>query len=212
MSSSFFLSSVEDVVTGLAMGEMCIVIDSADRENEGDLLIAASFITPDSMNFLTKYARGIVCVTVVEADILRLGLVLSPKKNSIEHTANFALSVDAVEKHGVTTGVSCRDRVQTIKTMLDKNSTPSDLMSPGHMFPLVAKLGGVLERPGHTEASIELMEMAGLPKMAVICEVMADNGEMMRTDGLISFAKSYNIKIVSIDEIVKYKKRLKMIG
>lgn len=204
MFVSSFLSSVENVVADLTLGKMCIVTDSVKRENEGDLIISAKFATPDNINFMLQKARGMICVPLTQSRATQLGLELMPKRNNNKDTANFTLPVDATAMHGVTTGISCYDRAKTIEVLLNKNSSSLDFISPGHVFPLIASTGGLIERPGHTEASIELMKIAGLPEVAVICELVADNGRMMQIDDLILFAEKHNIRITTIDKIIHY--------
>lgn len=199
-----FLSTIQEIVADLKNGKMCIVVDNADRENEGDILLPASFANPENINFIIKEARGILCLVMEQQDANRLGIQLLPKHNISKNAANFGMPIDATEKHGVSTGVSCYDRAKTVSVALNPNSSEKDFMSPGHLFTLIADQRGLRHRQGHTEASIELMRIADLPRMSLICEIIDENGHMMRKDSLILFAKKHNIKIVAIDEIINY--------
>jgi len=204
------LSSIEDVIEDLKKGKMVIVVDSEDRENEGDLILAAEFATKDKINFMAKHGRGLICVPMEGERLDELHLYpLKPQdidKNQRDpyHT-DWAMSVDA--KYGITTGISATDRAVTIKTLINSKTKPSDLIRPGHVFPLRAKEGGVLVRAGHTEACIDLMKIAALYPAGVICEIMKDNGEMARLPDLIRFSKEHNLKICTIASLIKYRMR-----
>ena len=204
------LSSIEDVIEDLKKGKMVIVVDSEDRENEGDLILAAEFATKDKINFMAKHGRGLICVPMEGERLDELHLYpLKPQdidKNQRDpyHT-DWAMSVDA--KYGITTGISAADRAVTIKTLINSKTKPSDLIRPGHVFPLRAKEGGVLVRAGHTEACIDLMKIAALYPAGVICEIMKDNGEMARLPDLIRFSKEHNLKICTIASLIKYRMR-----
>jgi len=204
------LSSIEDVIEDLKKGKMVIVVDSEDRENEGDLILAAEFATKDKINFMAKHGRGLICVPMEGERLDELHLYpLKPQdidKNQRDpyHT-DWAMSVDA--KYGITTGISAADRAVTIKTLINSKTKPSDLIRPGHIFPLRAKEGGVLVRAGHTEACIDLMKIAALYPAGVICEIMKDNGEMARLPDLIRFSKEHNLKICTIASLIKYRMR-----
>ena len=209
-AGSLMLSSIEDVIEDLKKGKMVIVVDSEDRENEGDLILAAEFATKDKINFMAKHGRGLICVPMEGERLDELHLYpLKPQdidKNQRDpyHT-DWAMSVDA--KYGITTGISATDRAVTIKTLINSKTKPSDLIRPGHVFPLRAKEGGVLVRAGHTEACIDLMKIAALYPAGVICEIMKDNGEMARLPDLIRFSKEHNLKICTIASLIKYRMR-----
>ena len=191
-------SAIEDVQNG----KFVIVTDDADRENEGDLIMASEMITPEAVNFMAKYARGLICISVTKNDANRLSLDLMEQKNTSLHETNFTVSVDAVAN--TTTGISAQDRAQTIRLMVDEKSSPSDFARPGHIFPIIAKDGGVLRRSGHTEASMDLAQLAGFKPSGVLCEIMAEDGSMLRGKALSSFAKNHNLKLISISELIAY--------
>ncbi len=198
-------NEIKEVLEDLRQGKMIIVMDDEGRENEGDLLCAAEFITPDKINFMAKEARGLICVPM-ENDRLN-ELDLHPMKGSLTHRhqecdTGWAISVDAVK--GVTTGISAADRSKTVKVLIDANTKSSDLITPGHLFPLRAQKGGVLVRAGHTEASVDLMRLAGLYPAGVICEVMNEDGTMARMDDMKEFSKKHGLKICTIDSLIKY--------
>ena len=186
-------NTIQEVAKDLQEGKMVIVTDDEGRENEGDLIIAAEFITSEKINFMAKYARGLICVPMEEERLDELGL--HPMKDNVlshhqhkKSSTGWAISVDAAK--GITTGISAYDRAYTVKVLIDPKSKPSDLETPGHLFPLRARRGGVLVRAGHTEASVDLMKIAGLYPASVICEIMSDDGTMARTQGLVEFAKA----------------------
>ena len=198
-------NSIEEVLEELKAGKMIIVMDDEGRENEGDLLCAAEFITPDIINFMTKEARGLVCVPM-EAERLD-ALDLHPMKldHSRKHQrcdTGWAISVDAAK--GITTGISAADRSYTVKLLIDENAKPDDIITPGHLFPLRAQRGGVLVRAGHTEASVDLTRLAGLYPAGVICEIMNEDGTMARTQDLLEFSKKHDIKICTIDSLIEH--------
>jgi len=197
----FKFNSVEEAADALKMGEMIIVVDDESRENEGDLLIAAEKATKESVNFMSKEARGLICVPITNQKALQLDL---PKMtcNRDRFDTPFTVSVDAA-KGG--TGISIQDRLLTIKTILDDSSQPDSLYRPGHVFPLVARDGGVLERAGHTEASVDLLEIACLKKVGVICEIMNADGSMARLPELVSFAQKNSLKIVTVKSLIKHR-------
>lgn len=201
-------NNIPEIIKDLKEGKMVIVMDDEGRENEGDLLIAAQFILPDHINFMAKEARGLICVPMEEDRLNELGL--HPMKDDLNHkhqrcNTGWAISVDVVK--GVTTGISAFDRAQTVKALVDPNSQPIDLVTPGHLFPLRARRGGVLVRAGHTEASVDLMGLAGLYPAAVICEIMNDDGSMARTLDLVEFAKKHKLKICTIDSLIEYRRK-----
>ena len=201
-------NSISEILEDLKNGKMVIVMDDEGRENEGDLLIAAQFIRPEDINFMAKEARGLICVPMEEDRLDRLQLYPMKDEHSQEHqkcNTGWAISVDAV--HGVTTGISAFDRAQTVKVLIDPAAKPTDLVTPGHLFPLRARKGGVLVRAGHTEASVDLMRLAGLYPATVICEIMNDDGTMARTNDLVKFAKKQNLKICTIDSLIEYRRK-----
>jgi 3,4-dihydroxy 2-butanone 4-phosphate synthase/GTP cyclohydrolase II len=197
------LALIEEALEDLKEGRMVILVDDESRENEGDLIISAEKITPEIINFMLKYARGIVCLALTEVDTERLALPMMMKRNVNATHAPFTVSIEAAS--GVTTGVSAKDRAHTIKVAINDKSTSADIMTPGHIFPLRAREGGVLVRAGHTEGSTDLMRLAGLKPQAVICEILNDDGSMARIHDLIPFAKQHNIKIVSIEDLIVHR-------
>lgn len=197
------MASISEIVDDLKQGRMVIIVDDEDRENEGDIIVAADFATPDVINFMTKYARGLVCLTLTQERCIQLGLSqMTSKNNSAYHTA-FTTSIEAAK--GVTTGISAFDRAKTIACAIAKNATPEDIVQPGHIFPIVAKEGGVLTRAGHTEAGCDLTRLAGLTSAAVLCEIMNDDGTMARLPDLKVFAKKHNLKIGTIADLIAYR-------
>jgi len=201
---------IQDIIKDLQEGKMVIVMDDEGRENEGDLLIAAQFITSEKINFMARYARGLICVPMEEARLDELGLY--PMKDNIHAHADhqssdcgWAISVDAAK--GITTGISAFDRAHTVKVLIDPKSKPGDLETPGHLFPLRARRGGVLVRAGHTEASVDLMKVSELYPSGVICEIMNEDGTMARTDDLVQFSKEHDIKICSIASLIQYRRK-----
>lgn len=197
------LASIEEALDDLREGRMIILVDDESRENEGDLIIAAEKITPEMINFMLKYARGIICLALTEEATERLSLPMMVKRNTGPYQAPFTVSIEAAA--GVTTGVSAKDRAHTIKVAINEKSTHADIMTPGHIFPLKAREGGVLIRAGHTEGSTDLMRLAGLKPAAVLCEILNDDGTMARIHDLIPFAKQHNIKIISIEDLIIYR-------
>ncbi len=196
-------SPIEEIIEDIRNGKMVILVDNEDRENEGDLTVAAEFATPEIINFMAKNARGLICAPLSPEYIDKLGLRLMVEKNSDKFCTAFTVSVDAVE--GTTTGISAYDRAQTVKVMIDEKTGPEDLRKPGHIFPLAAKKGGVLVRVGHTEGSVDLARLAGLKPAAVICEIMKDDGTMARRPDIDVFAKEHGIKIGTIADLIKYR-------
>ncbi len=194
-------SAIESILGDIAKGKPVIVVDSEDRENEGDLVLASELATPETINFMAKEGRGLICVSLSESRAEDLDLEIIENKNSGLHKTNFTISVDS--KENVTTGISAFDRSITIQTLISDKTIPKDLSRPGHIFPIVGKSGGVLRRAGHTEASIDLSTMAGLKPSGVICEIMADDGTMARGEELERFAEKHDLKIISISEIIK---------
>ena len=195
-------SSIKSVIEDIKKGKPVIVIDNEDRENEGDLVIASELVSPDNINFMAKEGRGLICVSITSEKAAQLDLEPMESRNSSLHETNFTISVDA--KKNTTTGISAYDRSVTIQTLISDNVKSADLARPGHIFPIVGKDGGVLRRAGHTEASIDLALMAGLKPSGVICEIMADNGEMARGEELQKFSEKHNLKIISIASLINH--------
>lgn len=195
--------TIENAISELREGRMLILVDDENREQEGDLLIAAEKVIPEAINFMTKHARGVVCLTLTTDIVNRLRIPLMPERNSNPNQAAFTVSIEAAK--GVTTGVSAFDRAHTIRLVVDPSSTPMDISMPGHVFPLQARKGGVLERAGHTEGSVDLARLAGLQPAAVICEIMKDDGTMARLSDLREFSRQHNIKLVSINDLIEYR-------
>ena len=196
---------IEDVVADIRAGRMVIVVDDADRENEGDLLMAAEHVTPAAINFMARFGRGLICVPAHSNRLKQLGIEQMVVQNRETFKTDFQVSVDAAK--GVTTGISAADRALTIKIMADPTAVPNDLVQPGHIFPLRAKPGGVLQRAGHTEATVDLALLAGCRPVGVICEIMNDDGTMARLPQLIKFAKRHKLKICSIEALIEYRRQ-----
>ena len=196
------IQRVREAIEALKKGEIIIMIDDEDRENEGDLVYASTFSTPEKINFLATYGKGLICVALSEEDAKRFELTPMVKSNTSSYETAFTVSVDAKE---ALTGISASERDMTVKILADPLGKAEDLVRPGHIFPLIAKNGGVLIRTGHTEGSVDLCRLAGLRENAVICEIMKDNGEMARRDDLMKFAEKHNLKIVYISDIVEYR-------
>lgn len=199
------LAKIEDALDDLRQGRMIILIDDEDRENEGDLVAAAETITPNDINFMAIHGRGLICLSMPQADLERLQIPLMVKKNTTHLKTAFTVSIEAAS--GVTTGSSAFDRAHTIRVAMNPNSGPNDIVTPGHVFPIAAEPGGVFVRRGHTEGSIDLMRLAGLRQGAVICEMMKDDGTMARFTDLQLFAEQHHLKIVSIQQLIEYRSR-----
>lgn len=199
------ISNTQEIIAEMRAGRMVILVDEEDRENEGDLVLAADFVTPEAINFMVKYARGLVCLTLTEDRCRLLGLTQMARDNKSQFSTAFTASIEAAE--GVTTGISAHDRALTIQVAVAKNSKSDDLVQPGHVFPIMAKPGGVLVRAGHTEAGCDLAELAGLTPASVICEIMKDDGSMARLPDLIEFAKHHGLKIGTISDLIHYRSR-----
>ncbi|MFJ7565733.1 bifunctional 3,4-dihydroxy-2-butanone-4-phosphate synthase/GTP cyclohydrolase II [Herminiimonas sp. NPDC097707] len=197
------ISTTQEIVAELRAGRMVILVDEEDRENEGDLVLAAEFVTPEAINFMAKFGRGLVCLTLTEEHCDQLALTMMTSRNGTSYGTNFTVSIEAAE--GVTTGISAADRAKTIQVAVAKNAKPSDIVQPGHIFPLKAQKGGVLMRAGHTEAGCDFAELAGLVPAAVICEIMKDDGTMARLPDLIEFAKEHDLKIGTIADLIHYR-------
>ncbi len=199
------ISPVEDIVAELAAGRMVILVDEEDRENEGDLVLAADHVTPEAINFMAKEGRGLICLTLTRERCEHLKLPPMAAQNGTVYSTAFTVSIEAAE--GVTTGISAADRAHTIAAAVGKNSTAADLVQPGHIFPLQAKDGGVLMRAGHTEAGCDLAGMAGCSSAAVICEIMKDDGTMARLPDLQVFAQKHGLKIGTIADLIEHRSR-----
>lgn len=196
-------SKIEDAVAAIRSGQMVVVLDDEDRENEGDLIVAAEFVTPEVINFMAKEGRGLICAPIDNDIADRLALTPMVGENKESHHCNFTVSVDYL--HGTTTGISASDRARTIKALADYTSVPQDFSRPGHVFPLRARTGGVLVRAGHTEAAIDLMKLAGLSPAAAICEIAGDDGEMMRGKELVDFAAKHKFSVITIKDLIHYR-------
>ncbi|MCC7305446.1 MAG: 3,4-dihydroxy-2-butanone-4-phosphate synthase [Alphaproteobacteria bacterium] len=197
-------SSIEEIVADIRAGKPVIIVDDEDRENEGDLIIAAEKATAENINFMAREGRGLICLPMEQAMVDRLGLELMGRGNARNRTA-FTVSIEA--KEGITTGISAADRAKTILTAIDPKSGPEDIATPGHVFPLLAKEGGVLVRAGHTEAAVDLAKMAGLSGAGVICEIMNDDGTMARLPDLVSYAQRHGLKLGTIADLISYRRR-----
>ncbi len=197
------LSPTEEIITELRAGRMVILVDEEDRENEGDLVLAADHVSAEAVNFMAKHGRGLICLTLTRERCQQLNLPLMVRDNGTSMGTNFTVSIEAAS--GVTTGISAADRAHTIKTAVAPQAKPNDLVQPGHIFPLMAQPGGVLIRSGHTEAGCDLAAMAGCSPTAVICEIMKDDGSMARLPDLLQFAKEHQLKIGSIADLIKYR-------
>ena len=197
------LHSTEEIIADLRAGKMVVLVDEEDRENEGDLVLAADHVTAEAVNFMAKHGRGIICLTLTRERCQQLNLPLMVRDNGTSMGTNFTVSIEAAT--GVTTGISAADRALTIKTAVAANAKPGDLVQPGHIFPLMAQPGGVLIRSGHTEAGCDLAAMAGCSPTSVICEIMKDDGSMARLPDLLEFAKEHQLKIGSIADLIQYR-------
>ncbi|MBT8523562.1 3,4-dihydroxy-2-butanone-4-phosphate synthase [Polynucleobacter paneuropaeus] len=197
------LAPTNEIVADLRAGKMVILVDEEDRENEGDLVLAADHVSAEAVNFMAKHGRGLICLTLTREHCQQLNLPLMVRDNGTSMGTNFTVSIEAAT--GVTTGISAADRALTIKTAVAKNAKPNDLVQPGHIFPLMAQPGGVLIRSGHTEAGCDLAAMAGCSPSAVICEIMKDDGSMARLPDLLEFAKEHQLKIGSIADLIQYR-------
>ncbi|MGH8751652.1 MAG: bifunctional 3,4-dihydroxy-2-butanone-4-phosphate synthase/GTP cyclohydrolase II [Burkholderiales bacterium] len=196
---------IQDLIADVRAGRMVILVDEEERENEGDLLLAAEFATPEAVNFMAKHGRGLICLTLTEERCRQLNLPLMVVQNRSQLGTNFTASIEA--RVGVTTGISAADRARTIQTAVKKDAKPEDIVQPGHVFPLMAQPGGVLARAGHTEAGCDLAQLAGLTPAAVICEVLKDSGEMARLPDLLAFAQQHQLKIGTIADLIHYRSR-----
>ncbi|WP_298674262.1 3,4-dihydroxy-2-butanone-4-phosphate synthase [uncultured Sphingomonas sp.] len=200
-----FLSSPEEIIEEAKNGRMFILVDDEDRENEGDLVIPAQMATPEKINFMAKHGRGLVCLALTKARVDQLGLDLMSRNNGTRHETAFTVSIEARE--GVTTGISAADRARTVAVAIDASKGREEIVTPGHVFPLVARDGGVLVRAGHTEAAVDVSRLAGLNPSGVICEIMNEDGTMSRLDDLVAFAQLHNLKIGTIRDLIAYRRR-----
>ncbi len=197
------VASIQEIIADIRAGRMVVLVDEEDRENEGDLVFAAEFVTPEKINFMAKYGRGLICLTLTQAHCEQINLPLMVRDNGLALATNFTVSIEAAT--GVTTGISAADRARTIQVAADKNAKPTDIVQPGHIFPLRAQNGGVLVRAGHTEAGCDLAKLAGLTPASVICEILKEDGEMARLPDLIPFAKQHGLKIGTIADLIEYR-------
>src|SRR5580693_2729034 len=196
-------NTIDEILEDLRRGKMAVIMDDEDRENEGDLIMAAECVRPEDVNFMARYGRGLICLTLTRCRQLRLPLMVSESDTDGPHRTNFTLSIEAAE--GVTTGISAHDRAHTVKTAVSPNAGPEDLRQPGHVFPLMAQPGGVLTRAGHTEAGCDLARLAGFSPAAVIVEILNDDGTMARRPDLERFAKKHDLKIGTIADLIRYR-------
>lgn len=199
------ISSIEEIIDDARNGRMFILVDHEDRENEGDLVIPAQMATPDAINFMAKHGRGLICLSMTGARVDALGLPLMASQNSSRHETAFTVSIEARE--GVSTGISAHDRALTVAVAIDGSKTAADIATPGHVFPLRAREGGVLVRAGHTEAAVDISRLAGLNPSGVICEIMNEDGSMSRLPDLVAFAQMHNLKIGTISDLIAYRRR-----
>jgi 3,4-dihydroxy 2-butanone 4-phosphate synthase/GTP cyclohydrolase II len=204
-STTHSLASTEEIIADMRAGKMVVLVDEEDRENEGDLVLAADHVTPEAINFMAKHGRGLICLTLTRERCEQLNLPLMVRDNTAALGTNFTVSIEAAE--GVTTGISAADRSHTVKVAVAPTAKPRDIVMPGHIFPLMAQAGGVLVRSGHTEAGCDLAELAGCSPAAVICEIMKDDGEMARLPDLVEFAKAHQLKIGTIVDLIHYRSR-----
>src|ERR1700710_2714537 len=198
--SGTVLSPLEEIVEEMQNGRMVVLVDAEDRENEGDLVIPAQMATPDAINFMAKHGRGLICLAMTKDRVDSLGLELMSRHNGTRHETAFTVSIEARE--GVTTGISAHDRARTVSVAIDASKHRQDIVTPGHVFPLVARDGGVLVRAGHTEAAVDVARLAGLVPAGVICEVLNEDGSMARRDDLVQFAQFHGLKIGTIRDLI----------
>lgn len=203
MPENYKFNTIEEALKDIAEGKMVILVDDEDRENEGDLCMAAEKVTPEAINFMAKYGRGLICLSLTPEKVEKLKLPMMTEQNTSSFGTAFTISIEA--KRGVTTGISAKDRATTILTAVNPKATPDDLARPGHVFPLRAKPGGVLQRAGQTEGSVDLARLAGLIPAGVICEIMNDDGTMARVPELMEFASKHKLKIVTIKDLIEYR-------
>jgi 3,4-dihydroxy 2-butanone 4-phosphate synthase/GTP cyclohydrolase II len=199
------IAPTPEIIAEIQAGHMVVLVDEEERENEGDLVTAAEFITPEAINFMARHGRGLICLTLTEARCRQLNLAPMVSHNRSQLGTNFTVSIEAA--HGVSTGISAADRARTVRAAVQRDARPEDLVQPGHIFPLMARNGGVLVRAGHTEAGCDLAELAGLTPAAVICEVLKDDGEMARLADLLEFAQRHGLKVGTIADLIHYRSR-----
>lgn len=197
------VAPIHEIVQELRDGRMVILVDEEDRENEGDLVLAAEFVTPEAINFMARYARGLICLTLTEAHCTRLNLPLMVPSSGARFGTNFTVSIEAAD--GVTTGISAADRARTVQVAVNPEAVPTDIVQPGHIFPVMAQPGGVLARAGHTEAGCDLAALAGLTPASVICEVLKEDGTMARLPDLLVFAQEHDLKVGTIADLIQYR-------
>lgn len=202
---SQYISTAEEIIEDTRNGKMIVLVDAEDRENEGDLIIPAQMATPDAINFMAKFGRGLICLTLMQDRADQLGLELMSQNNRSRHQTAFTVSIEARE--GISTGISAHDRSKTVSVAIDPTKSMQDIVSPGHVFPLVARDGGVLMRAGHTEASVDIARLAGLYPAGVICEIMNDDGTMARLPDLVQFAQIHGLKLGTIADLIAYRRR-----
>jgi len=205
---SEYFNTVAEAIEDIRNGKMVLVFDDVARENEGDFVVAADFITPEIINFMAKYGRGLICVAITEERAAELKLDRMVQSNTATHSTAFTVSIDLLG-NGCTTGISASDRAKTVQALVDKTTKPEDFGRPGHIFPLIANPEGVLARLGHTEASVDLPVLAGLNPCGVLVEVMNDDGTMARLDDLVLVAKEHHVKLISITQLADYRRSLK---
>jgi len=199
------ISPTPEIIAEIQAGRMVVLVDEEDRENEGDLVMGAEFVTPEAINFMAKHGRGLICLTLTESRCRQLNLAPMVNQNRSQMGTNFTVSIEAAQ--GVTTGISAADRARTVQAAVRREARPEDLVQPGHIFPLMAQKGGVLVRAGHTEAGCDLAELAGLTPAAVICEILKDDGEMARLPELLRFCETHGLKIGTIADLIHYRSR-----
>ncbi len=199
------LDKIEDILDDLRQGKMVILMDDEDRENEGDLLMAAESVTPEAINFMARFGRGLICLTLTEDHCKKLDLPLMVNNNRTPYATNFTVSIEAAE--GVTTGISAADRAKTVLAAVNENVQAEDIITPGHVFPLMAQKGGVLSRAGHTEAGVDLAALAGFQAASVICEILKEDGTMARMPDLLEFAKEHQLRIGTIEDLIRYRRQ-----
>src|SRR6478672_231648 len=197
------IAPTPELIDEIRRGRMIVLADAEDRENEGDLLIAADFITPETINFMATHARGLICLTLTEERCRQLNLSLMVRENGTSMGTAFTVSIEAA--NGVTTGISAADRARTVRAATARHAKPEDIVQPGHIFPVMAQNGGVLVRAGHTEAGCDFAELAGLTPAAVICEIMKDDGTMARLPELVEFAKKHDLRLGTIADLIRYR-------
>tara|TARA_B100001248_G_scaffold243487_1_gene211816 strand:+ start:1111 stop:2271 length:1161 start_codon:yes stop_codon:yes gene_type:complete len=200
-----YLSTTEEIIEDVRNGKMIVLVDAEDRENEGDLVVPAQMVTPETINFMAKYGRGLICLALTEERSQQLELSLMSSQNQSRHQTAFTVSIEARE--GISTGISAHDRAHTVSVAIDPTKNATDIVSPGHVFPLVSKPGGVLVRAGHTEAAVDISRLAGLYPAGVICEIMNDDGSMARLPDLVQFAQLHGLKLGTISDLIAYRRR-----